>query len=521
LTTLVNSVPSAARGALRGYQTPRIFSAPPFSASTGAEAIDLAKMAGLILDEWQQTHLTAAMGETDEGRWAALEVALVVARQQGKNSELEVRQITGLFLLEEDLQIHSAHMADTSVEQFLRIEALIDGTPEFSRRVKKMDRGKGSEAIQLHRHPKTGRAPRLRFRTRTGGGARGFSAETVYLDEAYDCPEAFHGTLMPVVSAKSITGNPQIWYTSSAVDQEINPDGIVLSRLRERALKGDDPSLVYAEHSANAETPDDVTREMALDPERWAEANPALGIRISPEHILVEQRSMSARSFAVERLGVGDWPRTDGLEGVVIQPEAWAKCTDRKSKQIGKVCFAVDVQPDRSHSAIGVAGLRSDGLFHVEVVKHKSNTGWVVEEVARLVKDHDCTPVMLDGRGAAGNLIEPLEDAGVKVEAINATEVARACGSLFDAVTQRTLRHIGQAELADAVRGATKRSLGDAWAWNRKNLSVDISPLVCITLALHGIQTIDQPGTAEVVDLNQVLQEMLDNGEDPYGDPYA
>jgi hypothetical protein len=34
-----------------------------------------------------------------------------------------------------------------------------------------------------------------------------------------------------------------------------------------------------------------------------------------------------------------------------------------------------------------------------------------------------------------------------------------------------------------AIRGATTRPLGDAWAWSRKNSDVDITPLVSCTLA--------------------------------------
>jgi hypothetical protein len=34
-----------------------------------------------------------------------------------------------------------------------------------------------------------------------------------------------------------------------------------------------------------------------------------------------------------------------------------------------------------------------------------------------------------------------------------------------------------------------KRRSGDAWAWSRKNSSIDISPLVAVTLALWGVET--------------------------------
>jgi hypothetical protein len=70
-----------------------------------------------------------------------------------------------------------------------------------------------------------------------------------------------------------------------------------------------------------------------------------------------------------------------------------------------------------------------------------------------------------------------------------AQEYAQACGSFFDTVTDGELRHLGTGELAQAVKGAVKRDLGDAWAWSRRNSRVDISPLVSCTLGLWGSMT--------------------------------
>jgi hypothetical protein len=42
--------------------------------------------------------------------------------------------------------------------------------------------------------------------------------------------------------------------------------------------------------------------------------------------------------------------------------------------------------------------------------------------------------------------------------------------------------HRGDYRLTDAVVGATKRQVGDAWAWKRRGHS-DITPLVAATLA--------------------------------------
>jgi hypothetical protein len=73
---------------------------------------------------------------------------------------------------------------------------------------------------------------------------------------------------------------------------------------------------------------------------------------------------------------------------------------------------------------------------------------------------------------------------------VNAKDQAQACGMLYDAVEQDAFRHLGEQALTSAVKGAVKRPLSDAWAWSRKNSGVDISPLVAVTLAGWGWQTI-------------------------------
>jgi hypothetical protein len=93
----------------------------------------------------------------------------------------------------------------------------------------------------------------------------------------------------------------------------------------------------------------------------WAQANPALGIRITTEHVAMEQRSMDPRTFAVERLGVGDWPRVTGEDGAIISIKQWLSLVDPQSGIDDRPVFAFDVSPDRSSAAVGVAGFRDDG----------------------------------------------------------------------------------------------------------------------------------------------------------------
>ena len=68
-----------------------------------------------------------------------------------------------------------------------------------------------------------------------------------------------------------------------------------------------------------------------------------------------------------------------------------------------------------------------------------------------------------------------------------AREMAAACGQFYDAVTTQALTHFDDAPLATALAGAQKRDLGDAWAWARRTVGVDISPLVAATEAAWGL----------------------------------
>lgn len=460
---------------MQGAQQPRIEHVAPFVSSTGQEAIELAALAGVIADPWQEHVIHRALGEKPDGQWASFEVGLEVPRQNGKGGVLEIRALAGLFLLGERLIIHSAHEFATADEALERMADIIEGCPDLSRRVKTIKRSHGQEGVYL----KNGQ--RLRYKTRTKGGARGFSADCVILDEAMYVPETFLGALMPTLSARP---NPQLWYTGSAVDDSHMEHGVVFSRLRQRALKGEDPAMAYFGWSPAFDRPEDVSPEVAVDPEVWAQANPAMGIRIPPEHIAKEHRSMDPRTFAVERLGVGSWPRVDDEAGVIPLDE-WDALMDGKSQIVGPISLSFDVTPDRSYACIAAAGRRKDGLPHVEVIEHARGTKWVPDRLVELVEKHDVSGVVYGARAPAASLLTDIENAGVDVEPISAAEHAEGCGQFFDLVDQEQLRHIGQRMLRAAIKGAVQRAMGDgAWGWDRKNSLVDISPLVATTQAL-------------------------------------
>src|ERR1039458_6273197 len=118
-------------------RAPRIRQAPPYVSSAGQEAIDAYELTGQRLDPWQKATLIDACGERVDRRWAAFEVSINVARQNGKDEILLARELAGLFVWGERLIGHSAHLFDTAMEHLERLLTLIEDVPEFSKRIGK------------------------------------------------------------------------------------------------------------------------------------------------------------------------------------------------------------------------------------------------------------------------------------------------------------------------------------------------------------------------------------------------
>lgn len=469
------------RPVVRGAQSPRILVVPDGTDHPlWSEVEDFVGRLGVELDEWQWLILRVALRRTGD-LWAAFTVAVVASRQNGKNGVMEIRELIGPTLLGEHLVIHTAHLADTSKEAFRRLDDLIDANEWLSRDVKHIWRTNGHEAIEFRN------GNRIRFRTRTRGGGRGFSGSPIMLDEAMELPEVSMGSILPVASAQP---DPQLWYMGSAVDQSVHMEGVAFARVRERALEGDHKRLAYFEWSLPFESPADLEERDLADHDNWAAANPAFGIRIQADYVEAERRELADRTFAVERLGVGDWPPTDGSGSQVIPLERWDALEDDPSspgaRMLDPVALAVDTTPGREMTSIMAAGAREDGQAQVEVLRHDPGTGWVADALDGYVSRHSPLGVWVGMGSPAASLIPELVARGIPVEPIAETDHAKACGHMFDSVTQGTVRHLGGQVLRNAVKGATKRPMGDAWAWSRRNSAVDISPLVGGTFALWG-----------------------------------
>ncbi|MGW6566451.1 terminase [Streptomyces sp. NPDC054975] len=436
------------------------------------------------------------MGEKPDGSWASFEVAFNVPRQNGKGGIIEARELWGLFIGGEELILHSAHEFKTAKNAFKRIERLIRQTPDLHKRVKHYRQTVGEEGIELH----TGQL--LRFIARSKGSGRGFTGHCNVMDEDMILGDTEMDALLPTMAAVE---DPQIWYAGSA---GIGHPSVQLGRLRRRALAAietgtPDPSLAYMEWSADphrdecpaaCDAHDDAASDAAV-----LKSNPGVGYRLTLEKVARERATLSPAGYARERLGVGEYP-SDGTDTwQVIGEDAWRALADPKANMEGPYSFAIDATPERTHAAIAVAGPWRGGT-HVEVPEHRPGMGWVVERAKELHRKWRPRCWVVDEGGPAGSLIQDLEDAlseveqeltgnpEARVEVVKpkARQIAQGCGQFYDAVSDQSLSHFDPPPLAVALAGAQKRPLGDAWAWARRNVGVDISPLVAATFAKWG-----------------------------------
>jgi hypothetical protein len=464
--TLTNSPPAAPTAA-------RVRLVPDRASTAGGEAIDLAASAGLFLDPWQALVVDDFLGERADGKWAALECALIVPRQNGKSRALEALALHALFLdPDARLSLWSAHQFKTAREAFRNLQAMVTNYDHLRKRVKSVRASHGEEGIELVD------GSRLNFLARSRTSGRGFSGDKLILDEAQEIDPEDIASSLPMLSARP---NPQIVYAGT-----VSPTADHLRRLHDRGAAGEVGRLAVTEFGADPDCDLD-------DASAWASANPAWGVRLDPEFVAMERKSYPEAAFMQERLGI--WPPmiSDG----VIDADVWAAAADVDSDLASTPVFAVDVAPDRSAASIAVAGRRADGSWHVEVIDSKAGTSWVADRCAGLCADHG-GDLVVDPGAPAGALIPALEAADVPLRLMRTRDVVQACGMFFDAVSSSSLRHLDQAPLNAAVAGASQRTVGEAWAWSRRNAAVDITPLVAATNALWGAGTVEPHGEPDV-----------------------
>lgn len=457
-----------------GNQRPTNCVVPLFHSTLGDDAVQFLRLVGTKLDDWQEYVLRESLNCGKNGKFAAVEVCLLVPRQQGKTVIAEARELVGLFLLKEQLIIHSAQLFPTARESYLRQCARIRQCDELYEMCLKMRSGNDNVGIEL----KNG--SRLLYQARGNDPGRGFSADLVVYDEAYGLTPEVMASSMMTLSARP---NPQIWYCSSTGKE----DSEVLLQVRERGLARA-PRVALFEWCADE----------GADPHDWDQvyqANPAMGIRLDEDWVTTEGNSFQwGKQFLRERMGL--WHSKDILD--VIPAEWWKACEDEDSLIVGDdlIC-AVDISPFRDHASVAMCGIAADGRRQLELIQTGKGTEWVVDFIKKLQMSSNAPArVAIQGGGAPGALIAPLMQTGAELMVFGQADIGRATGEFHDAIRDKTIVHLGDPLTYGALGNATRYGIGGkggeedapAWGFARKDTAgQDITPIVACCYAFHGM----------------------------------
>lgn len=458
-------------GVLLGCQTPRVRLEPRAVRSDADDAAFLATRYGLAPDDWQRLVLRNWLGVRSDGQWAARRCGLSVPRQNGKNGIIEMRELFGMVVLGEKF-LHTAHEVKTARKAFLRLQSFFESRdfPELAALVVEIRKTNGQEAVVLRN------GGSCEFVARSKGSARGFTVDVLVMDEAQELGDDAIEALLPTISAAPL-GNPQQIFTGTPPGPKAN--GEIFTRVRQDGLAGRDKALAWDEWSCEPSADLD-------SPASLAQSNPGLGLRINRDVTDAERGTLSDEGYGRERLGMWD----EASAQRVIPLSVWDEAGDVSSKAESLFAIAVDVAPDRSHAAVGFAGLREDGRWHVEMDEHKEGVSWVAAYVAEKLAKNRVRAVVIDGSSPAFTVVEDLLKRKIRPTVMSARDVAQAFGMFYDGITDGSVLHTAQPQLNLALANARKRELAGGFAWSRKNSVSDITPIVACTFALWGSQRV-------------------------------
>lgn len=442
-------------------------------------------------------------------------VVLLVGRQNGKSTVMQALTLWRMYVDRCSLVIGTAQDLEVAESLWGESVEMAQETEELNDEIGKIERQPGRKMFRL----RSGETYKVKAATRRGG--RGLSGELVLLDELRE-----HQTWdawAAVTKTTNAKSRAQVYGISNAGDGS----SVVLRHLRKTAhAELGDPDGINSDASELVDDLDGIDPDEIddsglgifewsapsgadiFDRDAWAQANPALGWRIREATLASDARTDPEWVFRTECLC--QW--SDGSLQGPFPPGVWEALQDDASAAAAEspLLWGLDVSVTSPTAHIGVAGLREDGIRHIEVVASRAGVHWVGEWFRERVVRYGGMRVAIQARGCpASALIEDLEaieETDAETGKVHKVEVVAWGGSdlvtgtigFYNAVVlprpnpdgspvvddeghrvdhTRGLRHRDQPGLNLAAATAEIKPMADGgWVWDRKKSATDIAP---------------------------------------------
>jgi hypothetical protein len=146
---------------------------------------------------------------------------------------------------------------------------------------------------------------------------------------------------------------------------------------------------------------------------------------------------------------------------------------------------ALAVGPGQMVATLAFAAQRADGKVQVELARHEPGTDWVVIACHNAWTETG-RPIVVDPKAPTVGVIPLLVKAGIEVREVSTSEYVEACTGFQNDVINDRVVHLNDADLADALRAASPRPIGETFVYSSKASEGDITPLIAVTLATWG-----------------------------------
>lgn len=495
----------------------------------GFECIEFAEeVMGISLMPWQKWLLIHALELNPDGTFRFRIIVLLVARQNGKSTLMQVLSLWRMYVDGAPLVIGTAQTLDVAEEQWEGAVELAESIPELAEEVGQVIKVNGKKTLRLVS------GQRYRVKAATRKGARGLAGDLVLLDEIREHQQ--WDAWASVTKTTMARRFAQIWAASNAGDIS----SVVLRFLRalgHQALGWPDGEEGIAD-ALGLQGNDDENQAAAealaslgifewsaapgtgkWDRDGWAQANPALGY------------SITERDMAVAALDPEPVFRTENLCQFVLHMAqgpfpagAWdgtsQSVEDRRLRGVQRdtgraLTYGVDVSADGKMAYVAVAFWDTEGRIRFEVAAQRAGVDWLLPWLLspdRLVPaDH----VVFQSRGApVSALAVDFELAGIDVASWEGSALAGWHAAFYSRVVKSVqeedpavvITHGAQPVLDLAANSAAIKPTGDGgWLIDRKGSPHDPAPLVACIAAVGLLLTDPAPRQVSAYETNDLM----------------